>query len=170
MHRDIIRLVNNFVYKRFTTEDSCKEYFRDSMMSREDLVSELFVAVYDKLPLYDSTRGKLSTFIYVVCKTRCGNILRRNKYNQRVYSLDNTYSEDDNLEFYDCISTDEDIINDLIEQESLDIATSKINDVTRAYFFMGVKQKELADMSNTSQANVSRIINKDLKRIKSAIK
>lgn len=167
MEEDIIKLVNSFVYKRFTDENSCKIFFKDSMLSREDLRNDLLLYVYEKLPNYNKEKGTLSTYIYVLCKTKCYLIHRKNKRKEFNISLDSYVMKNENdVTYLECIPSDDKIIDMIIQQDILDRVKDELNNETKDYYLNDISQKEIAKKLNTSQANVSRKIRKNIKSLR----
>lgn len=87
--KDIDKLTWQYVYGHMGSA-----YLFDSV---EDFHSELLCAVLSKIDKFDRSRGKLSTFIYCCCWTRCAIEFRSFKRHgmQKPFSLNNLIAERD---------------------------------------------------------------------------
>ncbi|MGD9678192.1 MAG: RNA polymerase sigma factor SigW [Vulcanibacillus sp.] len=63
----------------------------------EDICQETFIRVYSNLNKYDS-KHKFSTWVYKIATNLCIDRIRKNK--QKIYSLDNNYNSEDELNGY----------------------------------------------------------------------
>lgn len=133
---------------------------------------------------FDESKGyKPSTYLYQCIRNEIGNFLRHEQTSScsnglPTISLDEVISEDNNLTLKDIIKDKNiDIENDLMNKELICKVYEQINnfkerdkEIICHYFgvlgFEHLKQKQLSKKFNISQTQVSRIINKALKKIK----
>lgn len=138
----------------------------------EDLIQELVVYTYTKLPYYDESRGSWSTFV-INCMYSKLAILYRSKNakkrncGQPVDSLDDTYY--DSLPYYDVIPSDIDVVKEVHKKEILNEILPLVDDPLKMYLD-GFTQKEIADKYGVSQAQISRDIKKNIQKIKTYCK
>ena len=149
----LIKLAKSFITKKFGCGDEIlKRIFFDSLMSYEDLISELTCYAYSKLHNYNSEKSKFSTYIFMLFET-CANYLIRN--NKKKYltttSLDEKVYRDNTLD--DFVGVNDEI--DLIEKS--DILT---------LWLEGKTQEEIGKLYNLSQSYISRLIKNELNYIR----
>lgn len=149
----LIKLAKSFIHKKFGCGDELlKQIFYDSLMSYEDLISELTYIAFEKLKNYDNSKGSFSTYVYIVFETHCNYTIRKNKKKYlHITSLDEEVYENSCLSDY--IGTNDKL--DLIER----------SDVLNLWL-EGRTQDEIGKLYNVSQSYVSRLIRNELDEIK----
>jgi RNA polymerase sigma-70 factor (ECF subfamily) len=118
----------------------------------EDVVQETFMRVYLNLNRYDE-KQKFSTWIYRIGKNLCVDLLRKKK---SVYSLDAAISDEDELNHYGILSSDDNSPEmALIEaelQEQLSQVINKMSDKYKAiatlYYVHDLSLQEISEKLN----------------------
>lgn len=139
-----------------------------------DMVQQLVTKAWIVLDKFDERAG-FTTFIY---KVFLNEVLMENrkKYAQcrssgNIIHLDSEAPDTDEVTYMDMIPdlSRKDVLTEMIEEECLEIAKRELRPITLDYF-NGMKQQDLAEKYNLSQAQISRIIRKDIKQAKEKIK
>ena len=139
----------------------------------EDNVQDCIYLVIKNLKTFDNTKSKFTTWVYTVCRTamnmneRTNNAQKRKIYSKCV-SLDKIYylPNGDEVELMELIP---DNINYDYKKELVNyIYHNCISDLLRDYL-NGKTQMELAKEYNVCQAQISRKIKLELKKIKRKI-
>lgn len=143
----------------------------------EDMMSELILQVYKKLPQYDSSRGRVSTFIYEVVTSKVLLDLKvaktaKRRVNHETMSLDEIIAvNEDNSELTlgDTISADIDIEEQAITNELAEQLKKWLVPETYKMFFEDKNMSEVAEELGVSRENVRRKVTNNINRIKGAI-
>lgn len=134
----------------------------------EDLVQELIIEVIDKIDKFDEKRAKFSTWLFKVCQNKrfmIGRMKLAKKRNNAHSTLPlNAIADDDDTEYIDLLldESDPDIFYKHLVTRKI---YTQLSDISRKYF-EGAKQSDLAKEYNISQAQVSRIVKKEIENIK----
>ena len=134
----------------------------------EDLVQELIIEVIDKIDKFDEKRAKFSTWLFKVCQNKRFMIgrmkLAKKRSNAHSTMPLNAIADDEDTEYIDLLldDTDPDVFYKHIITKKI---YTQLSDISRKYF-EGVKQADLAKEYNISQAQVSRIVKKEIEDIK----
>lgn len=134
----------------------------------EDLVQELIIEVIDKIDKFDEKRAKFSTWLFKVCQNKrfmIGRMKLAKKRNNAHSTIPlNAIVDSDNTEYVDLLldESDPDIFYKHIVTNKI---YTQLSDISRKYF-EGVRQVDLAKEYNISQAQVSRIVKKEIENIK----
>ncbi|HBC32485.1 MAG TPA: RNA polymerase subunit sigma-24 [Clostridiales bacterium] len=129
----------------------------------EDLASRTFLKVAEKYNTYDPLKGALSTWIFTIALNQLRSHYRvyQGKKTISLEDIENLYG-DTNVEDYileNEIKTDlQGILNDLDERQH--------NIVTLKYYGE-LSNKEISKLLNISETNVSTILNRTIKKLKS---
>lgn len=137
----------------------------------EDMHSTMVVYGIRALPKFDSSIAELSTYLYTVFNNRIRIAIRKlkqqKKYNIEFVSLNTPINtEDADIELQDIIPDKQDVLQDLQKKEFLNFVKHNISDVSRLYFFEDKTQKEIADLKGITQTSVSRIIKRNIIRLR----
>ena len=137
------------------------KYFSDQMNYREDLIQEGYMALWNACGGFDESLGiKFITYAYRAIKNGMVTYIERFIYKYPVQSLDAAISEDDTgsqLSLEDILADEQDTFAGDLIQVCLDRVSTQ--DRTRLELIMqGYTQDEIALMTNTSQASVSRCL------------
>lgn len=139
--------------------------------SYEDMISELVLFVYRKLPLYNDKITSLSTYIYMLVYSKFCLEWRKakthkymTKYN--TVSLDEMLGEDESLSRYEMLGDDCECENTLVNAEIVNAIYPFLKEETKMYYLQDLKQKEIAKRTGQTQAYVSRKIKTNIKEIR----
>ncbi|MDD6488274.1 MAG: sigma-70 family RNA polymerase sigma factor [Clostridia bacterium] len=124
----------------------------------EDLVSCVFLKVYQKLETFDGNKASVSTWIYTITRNTVIDFYRTAKaFSEIPETLANDYSVDEKL----------------INEETLEILYSALKrldersrDIIILHYYSGITLKEIARRMNMSYANVKVTHNKALNKLK----
>ena len=127
----------------------------------EDLCSEVFVKVYEKLDTFDDTKSSLSTWIYTVARNTLTDYFRTRKVNS---------------EIPETLADDGDSVEDsVIGEEMLEILATALEklekrerDIIVFHYYDGMTLKEVGEKLGISYAYVKILHNKALSELKEA--
>lgn len=157
------------------------KYFNNSPLDKNDLVQYGCIGLIRAFDTYDKSKNvEFSTYAVKCIYTTILISIRRKKSEQKtkICSLDEDIYLDDskNITIKDQISDDYDFTMDYIKNQEfnyIDSALIYLDDIEReiiklyfGFYDKRYKQNEIASKYNISQAHVSRIINKALKKLK----
>lgn len=123
----------------------------------EDLCSDVFVKVYEKLDTFDSKKASLSTWIFTIARNRLIDYYRSNKITSELN--ENIAIEED----------DESILNDdnlQILADSLNKLSEKERDVLINHYYSGITLKETAVKMGISYAYAKLLHTRSLAKLK----
>ncbi|MGD9567743.1 MAG: RNA polymerase sigma factor [Sedimentibacter sp.] len=129
----------------------------------EDLASQTFLKVAEKYNLYDPVKGALSTWIFTIALNQLRSHYRvfQSKKTVSLENIENLY-EDTNVEDYivenETKADLQSLLNDLDERQH--------NIITLKYYGE-LSNKEISKILNISETNVSTILNRTIKKLKS---
>ena len=139
-----------------------------------DTVQQLVTKAWTVLDKFDERAG-FTTFIY---KVFLNEVLMENRKKHaqcrssgNIIHLDSEVTDTDEVIYMDMIPdlSRKDVLTEMIEEEYLEIAKRELKPITLDYF-NGMKQQDLAEKYNISQPYVSRVIKKDIKKLREIIK
>ncbi len=144
-----------------------------------DLVSIATLGLISAIDTFDESKGiQFATYATVCIKNSLNMYYRKSgKYAYNVpFSLDDVIFTDSNgneLTFDDCLASDKDIENDVIDDSNichllnivLNLLPSK-RKVGFLYYLANLPQREIASLLNVTQSYVSRLIKISIKQIK----
>jgi RNA polymerase sigma-70 factor (ECF subfamily) len=131
----------------------------------EEITQDTFLKVAEHLQDYDSTRGKISTWIYNIAGNKVIDYYRRNKSSYMV-SVDGFVNDEGepSFEFKDTQKADELVNSDETMSaidRAMDILNKKEMKIAELYFIDQMKYKEIAEQMElnlgTVKANINRI-------------
>ena len=126
----------------------------------EDLTSDVFLKVYEKLDTYDEKRSSLSTWIYTIARNTLTDYFRTNKVAEEIpEDLDDGSSIEETV----CNNAMLEILADALEQ-----LEERERTVIIRHYYHGKKLKEIAEELHISYAYVKIIKNKALNLMKKA--
>lgn len=127
----------------------------------EDIVSEVFLKVYQRLESYDGSRASLSTWIYTITRNTVIDYYKKRK--TQPLPFDEIAAVEDHAE----ISAGEELL------ESLATALEKLNELERdliiLYYYQGYTLKRIAEMMGMSYINAKVIHAKALSFLRSIL-
>ena len=152
---DILRLAKIYA----ATHNSYSNLFGDY----DDYVQELVLAVLNRLQDYDSNRGSIGTFCYVIFKHRTiMEIVSKNRVKRKHLKISSNMSmfnkeNSDTLE--DCLSDGKDLSNDITNKILFDNLKEYL-DPSILLYIEGYTMNEIADKLNVTHQAVSQRIAK----------
>lgn len=185
-YEEIVERYTPFLNKKVAdyTRYYNKKYFKHNYaFSAEDLYQIALMSTFKAYETYDIDKDVLffSHLInnvmhgfsrYSRDTTRIRN-MGTNQYLYQEIPLDGMYENSDgkeNIRIEDKISSnynlEESIINKLMTKKILNNLNEKEKKVVKLYFFKGMKQVDIGKVIGTRQVQVSRILNKSLKKMK----
>lgn len=127
----------------------------------EDICSDVFIKVFEKLDTFDESKASLSTWIYTIARNKVIDFYRKNKLTEEV-------PED--------MTTDDDILEDMCEKEDLQLlanALERLDDrekhIIIGHYYHNKKLKDLAEELNISYSYIKLLHNETLKKLKKYI-
>ena len=137
----------------------------------EDAYQSLMLAVWKCLSRYDDKRGKFTTFALAVCKMatyREYNKQNNKKHKHTSISVD---EEIDDLghTIADVIGEEIDVEDKIYKEEITEEIILRLHPIAFDYYVMELTQTELSAKYNIAQASISRIISKNISRIRTQL-
>lgn len=126
----------------------------------EDLVSDIFVKLYDKLDTFDSTKASLSTWIYTVTRNAVVDFYRSHRQTLEFSDYMNPEVE----ELVDETKADEDQLEQLAD--ALEQLNQKERDLVLLHYYKGYTLKVVAQMMGMSYINAKVIHAKALSQLR----
>lgn len=143
--------VNSFLYARV----------RNKALA-EDLASQTFLKIAERLDTYEKAKGSLSTWIFTIALNEARDYFRKNNNREHV-NIDDVaeLSDNNNLE------------ESYIKYEEKQALLSLLNNLNeRQYriialkYYGGLSNKEIASIIGLSQTNVSTLLNRSIDKLK----
>ena len=125
----------------------------------EDVVSEVFLKVYQKLESYDESRASLSTWIYTITRNTVIDYYKKKK-TLNVFADGITEAE----EIPDEIPADDALLEDLAN--ALEKLSERERDLIILHYYKGYTLKQIADMMGMSYINAKVIHAKALSALR----
>lgn len=125
----------------------------------EDVVSEVFLKVYQKLESYDESRASLSTWIYTITRNTVIDYYKKKK-TLNVFADEITEAE----EIPDEMPADEELLEDLAN--ALEKLSERERDLIILHYYKGYTLKQIADMMGMSYINAKVIHAKTLSALR----
>ena len=151
--------------------------FNQDILEPDDVKQLALLGLWRACQTYDSCRGiNFSTYAIACMNNQIRMALRRplkqgEKF--RILSYDNEINDSEGLSLIETLADPMDIEENMMEADIYNNVKTIISELSkreqlllRLYFFDGYKQREISSLVNVSQANVSRIINKSLRKIR----
>lgn len=118
----------------------------------EDLCSEVFLKVYEKLDSFDESKASLSTWIFTITRNKLTDFFRtRHVMNE----IPETYADGSNIEDNLCNAETLEILADALEK-----LEERQRDIIVLRFYSGLTLKEIAEKLGISYAYVKVLQNK----------
>lgn len=128
----------------------------------EDLCSDVFVKVYEKLGSFDENKSSFSTWVFTITRNTLIDYYRTRKVTEEI---------PENLTYYD--DQEEEDITDK-DLEKLAFALEKLDERSRKliilHYYDGLTLKEIAEKLNISYIYAKVLHSKSLKNLKQLIK
>ncbi len=147
-------MTNTDIYKAF--HDKVKSYIVGKVYNKqdvEDLVSQVFLKIYEKINTFDDSKASLSTWIYTITRNTVTDYIRKVAKTKCV-SFDALEVENSSF------ALEEDIDFNLLNEEMLEsLATALENmdecsrDIIILHYNNNISLKEIANMLNMSYSN-----------------
>ena len=141
-------------------------YFRvKNTALAEELASETFLKVAEKYKTYNPEKGALSTWIFTIAMNQLRSNYRSFKgkvtiHLQDIENLSGGVNTEDCLEANETKAAILRLLNELDERQH-SIITLK--------YYGGLSNKEISDVLNISEANVSTILNRAMKKLRNIL-
>lgn len=124
----------------------------------EDLTSEVFLKVYEKLDSFDDTKASLSTWIYTITRNKLTDYFRSRRVMEEIpETLDDGSSLEDDVCDKEELETLADALEKLDERE---------RDIIILHYYSGKTLKEIADALDISYSYIKILHNKALSTMK----
>ena len=124
----------------------------------EDLCSEVFIKIFDKIDAFDPDRASLSTWIFTITRNRLTDYFRT----RRVFSeIPETMPDDSSVEEEICSRESLDALADALEK-----LNERLRDIIILRYYSGRTLKEIAERMNISYAYVKVLHNKGLAELR----
>lgn len=127
----------------------------------EDIVSEVFIKVYQKLESYDGSRASLSTWIYTITRNTVIDYYKKRK--TQALPFDEVAAVEDHAE----ISAGEELLESLAT--ALEKLSERERDLIILYYYQGYTLKRIAEMMGMSYINAKVIHAKALSFLRSLL-
>lgn len=124
----------------------------------EDIASDVFIKVYEKLDSFDESKASLSTWIFTITRNKLTDFYRT----RRVFSeVPETYAEPTSLEDDVCNEAELETLADALE--SID---GRERDIIVFRYYSGMTLKDIAQRMNISYAYVKVLHNRALSNLR----
>lgn len=124
----------------------------------EDICSDVFLKVYEKLDTFDSSKASLSTWIFTITRNTLTDYYR----SRRVMSeIPETLAEDSSVEDDVC---DDDLLNTLAS--ALETIDERERDIIIFRYYKGMTLKEISEKLDISYSYVKILHNKALSALR----
>lgn len=124
----------------------------------EDLCSEVFMKIYEKLETFDESKASLSTWIYTIARNRVTDYFRTRKvFGEIPETLDDGSDVEDDVCSKETLSTLADALERL-EQRKRDILILR--------FYSGIQLKEIAERMGISYTYVKVLQNQAMAEVR----
>ena len=136
--------------------------------SWEDAYQSLLLQIWRVMPKFDRERSKFTTFALYVCKMACYKEYRKQNASKRKHvsiSVDAEIDEEGHT-IADVIGEEVDIEDVIAKEDIVEDVILKLHPMAYDYYINELSQKELSAKYNLSQAYISRIISKNINRIR----
>lgn len=136
----------------------------------EDNVQDIMLLVIKGLSTFDKNKAVFTTWLYRICLNKFAmdyrkqNTLKR-KGEQNLLSLDLVINEENGTYLYELIPENEETEFERYKKEVSKLVYESLSPITKKYFD-GETQYNLSKEYNLSQAQISRIIAKEIKEIR----
>lgn len=128
----------------------------------EEITSDVFLKVCEKLDTYDESKASLSTWIYTITRNKLIDYYRTRKVHEEI-----------DEQIPDKVSVEEEVIRK-DELERLAVALEKLDDRERTviveYYYTGKKLKDIANEIGVSYTYVKKIHQKAIVHLKELMK
>lgn len=146
----------------FAYKEKVSAYVRNRITdayAAEDVVSEVFMKVYQKLECYDESRASLSTWIYLITKNTVIDYYKKKKI-QLAFFDEITEIE----EMPDEIPAYEELLENLAD--ALEALSERERDLIILHYYRGYTLKRIAEMMGMSYINAKVIHSKALSALR----
>lgn len=149
---------------------------------KEDLLQIAYTQLTIAANRFDESRGyKFSTYAFPFIKNgllrhanrdKAYNIRRNEPHHYKVYSLDLVFDNngDKPTPAEDILNTgnefEDELINNIDLKSAIGSLTEIEKEVIKLYYFQDITQKDIGKLLNTSQVQISRILEKSLSKMK----
>lgn len=140
--------------------DYCK-YHSEDIYTAEDLTQEVFLIFLKKIDHYKH-RGKLLNYLYTIARNKC--IDERKKESNKDISIERIA-----YEVSSSVIESERTIESLYVREAVEKLPSDLREVIIMYYFLDIKQREIADICGVSLELVKYRLKKGKEMIKKYI-
>lgn len=136
----------------------------------EDNVQDIMLLVIKGISTFDKNKSLFTTWLYRICLNKFAmdyrkqNALKR-KGEQNLLSLDLMINEENGTYLYELIPENEETELERYKKEVSKLVYESLSPITKKYFD-GETQYDLSKEYNLSQAQISRIIAKEIKEIR----
>ena len=148
------------VYEEF--KEKVEAYLRGKLNNAdlaEELCSEVFLKVYERIDEFDRERASLSTWIYTITRNTLTDYYRTRRVHEELPEL--LVSEDNSIEDDLCSAESLEILADALEK--LD---ERERDIVLLHYYSELTLKEIADKMEISYAYAKVLHNKALSALK----
>lgn len=129
----------------------------------EDYIYDLFLTVWSKLDMFDEKKGQFTTFAYQWFRSYKSKYFGSNVNKLNTVSLDEETTQDGSMTRLDSI--EDESIEDFLKSPEYDLIYELAGPELR-YWSEGLSQGEIAKKVHLTQAQVSRRLAQDIRRIK----
>lgn len=158
------KLVNCFVGNH---KDSAK-YF-DTL---EDMKQSLLLKIWQKLPKYDKSKGRFSTYVYIICYSEMLSQIRTMKTHKRRLSLESSSLDkevEENITLIDILGIDANYHEKYCSYEQYIKVIELLNKEAYLHFVKGCNYKEISKIVGVSTARVGHLIRTNIVDIRNQL-
>ena len=148
-----------YIYREYS--DKVLRYVRSRISNphdAEDVCSTVFLKIQQGLPLYDSSRSSLSTWIYSITRNTVTDFYRRmhvvEELNEEIASPENEFGALYNDEMLEALAS------------ALESLPRRECDVIVLHYYSGKPLKEIAELMKMSYSNIKLLHKKALAHLK----
>ena len=153
LYREYFPKVYNYIFYRLLDRDRA-----------DDLVSDVFLRVYENLDTYDENRGKLSTWIFTIARNALVDELRRAK---QTISLDDGRPD---------LPSDIDVQLGYIQSEErkalyrqLAVLPDRERGILAMKYFGGLTNRKIAEETHMNESTVSSVVWNAMRKLREGL-
>ncbi len=147
LYREFYGKVRGYIYSKI-----------DNYHEAEDIASNVFLKIYEKIDSFDETRATLSTWIYTITRNTLTDYFRTRKISNEIPE---TLAEDSSLEDNVCNA-------DMLEKlaDALETLNERERNIIILKFYSGITLKDIGERIGVSYTYVKVLYNNALKKLR----
>lgn len=147
-------------------------YKKCNLIEYDDLIQICLLGLTKAARTYKSEKSSFTTYAYNVIRNEIAMELRRINKGKNIYSLEEILPNTDNITIEDVLKSDYDIEEEFINKEERELLYKYIGELNGrerkilSLYLNGCNQTQISKELNMSQANISRILRKAIRKLR----